>query len=68
MKVAQTFDEVEEKKLDLNIIADPYINTFAQKMMEFSNDLNENEWLNTDDIKEEYLPAIREFILNITGL
>lgn len=68
MKVAQTFDEVEEKKLDLNIIADPYINAFAQKMMEFSNDLNENEWLNTDDIKEEYLPAIREFILNITGL
>lgn len=68
MKVAQTFYEVEEKKLDLNIIADPYINAFAQKMMEFSNDLNENEWLNTDDIKEEYLPAIREFILNITGL
>ena len=68
MKVAQTFDEVEEKKLDLNIIAAPYINAFAQKMMEFSNDLNENEWLNTDDIKEEYLPAIREFILNITGL
>ena len=68
MKVAQTFDEVEEKKLDFNIKADPYINAFAQKMMEFSNDLNENEWLDTDDIKEEYLPAIREFILNITGL
>jgi len=68
MRVAQTLDEVEEKKLDFSIISDPYINAFAQKMMELSNDLNENEWIDADDIKEEYLPAIREFIWNITGL
>ena len=68
MKIAKNFDQIEEKQLDFIIIADPYINAFAQRMMELSDDLNEDDSLDVDDIKEKYLPAIREFIFNITGL
>ena len=68
MKIAETFEQVEEKKLNLNVVADPYLNAFAEKMMKLSNTLAEDEWVDIDDIKEDYLPAIREFILNITGL
>lgn len=59
MKIAKTFDQVEEKQLDLSVISDPYINAFAQRMMELSNDLNEDDSLDVDDIKEEYFGCYR---------
>jgi len=72
MRVAKTFEEVEDKKIPQEIFKNEYLNKFANKMMELSNRLNEiddNDVFADDlDIKKDYLPAIREFILNITGL
>ena len=66
-KVAETFDEIEIRQLPESVVHDPYINAFAEKLMHLSNRLNEagrDDW----DIAADYLPAIREFIANITGL
>lgn len=72
MKIAKTFDEKEYKNLSSEIMNNHYLQQFAEKMMELSNRLNEiedDDVLRDDiDIKEDYLPAIQEFIMNITGL
>jgi hypothetical protein len=72
IKIATNFDEIQEHELSKVIIDNPYLQQFANKMMELSNRLNEIEdveegYIESDDydIKEDYLPAIREFILNI---
>ena len=72
IKIATNFDEIQEHELSKGIMDNPYLQQFANKMMELSNRLNEIEDveqgdLESDDydIKEDYLPAIREFILNI---
>ena len=74
MKVARKFEEITEYNLPRSITDNEYLNKFASKMMSLSNELddveedidyNDNELY---DLKEKYLPAIREFILNITGL
>ncbi len=72
IKIATNFDEIQEHALLKVIVDNPYLQQFANKMMELSNRLNEIEdveegSIESDDydIKEDYLPAIREFILNI---
>lgn len=72
MKIANTFEEKTMYSLPKEVIENEYIQKFADKLMGLSNRLNEVD--NSDvfddafDIKEDYLPAIQEFILNITGL
>ena len=72
MKVATTFEEKEDRNLPLEITKNEYLNKFADKMMNLSNRLNEieddDDFRDDIDIKEDYLPAIQEFIMNITGL
>jgi len=72
MKIAKTFDEKEYKDLSSEIMNNQYLQQFVEKMMELSNRLNEiedDDVLRDDiDIKDDYLPAIQEFIMNITGL
>jgi len=72
MKIAKTFDEKEYKNLSSEIMNNHYLQQFAEKMMELSNRLHEiedDDVLRDDiDIKDDYLPAIQEFIMNITGL
>ena len=72
MKVATKFEEKEYKNLPLEVTKNEYLNEFADKMMNLSNRLNEiedDDYFRDDlDIKEDYLPAIQEFILNINGL
>lgn len=72
MKVAEKFDQVTEHNLPEEITSDKYLNAFATKLMDLSNRLNEidddDTFDDAIDIKQDYLPAIREFILNITGL
>lgn len=41
MKVAGTFDEVEDKNLPPEITRNPYLNKFTEKLMDLSNRLNE---------------------------
>lgn len=71
-KIATNFKEVKHFNLPAEITNHPYIAAFADKMMTLSNRLNEiedgDEFNDAADIKEEYLPAIREFIWNTTGL
>jgi hypothetical protein len=59
-------------KEELNLSQSKYLNDFAQKLMNLSNRLNEiedDDYLRDDiDIKEDYLPDIREFIFKVTGL
>jgi hypothetical protein len=51
---------------------DKFIKGFAQHMMNLSNRLNEFEdedgFRDDHDIKEDYLPKIRQFIAHTTGL
>ena len=51
---------------------DKFIQNFAQEMMNLSNRLNEVEdddtFRDEIDIKEDYLPKIRQFIATTTGL
>lgn len=72
IKIAERFDDVKEHPLSPEILGNEYLNKFASKMMLLSNRLNEieddEEFRDDYDIKEDYLPAIREFIANITGL
>jgi len=72
MKVATTFEEKEDRNLPLEVTKNEYLNKFADKMMNLSNRLNEieddDDFRDDLDIKEDYLPAIQEFIMNITGL
>lgn len=71
IKIAESFNDVSEHNLSPEILGNEYINKFATKMMKLSNRLNEiedDELRDDFDIKEDYLPALREFILNITGL
>ena len=72
MKVATTFEEKEDRNLPLEVTKNEYLNKFADKMMNLSNRLNEieddDDFRDDIDIKEDYLPAIQEFIMNITGL
>lgn len=73
IKIATNFNEIEEYNLPEEVLSNPYLQQFANQMMRLSNRLNEIEeceegYIESDDldIKEDYLPAIREFILNIT--
>ena len=72
MKVATKFEEKEDRNLPVEVTKNEYINKFADKMMLLSNRLNEiednDDFADDLDIKEDYLPAIQEFILNINGL
>lgn len=72
MKIATTFEEKEDRNLPLEVTKNEYLNKFADKMMNLSNRLNEieddDDFRDDLDIKEDYLPAIQEFIMNITGL
>ena len=72
MKVAESFKEIKEIKLPIEVVKNEYINAFTDKMMQLSNRLNEinddAEFDDALDIKEDYLPAMREFIANIVGL
>lgn len=72
MKIAENFDEITLHDLPSEIIKNKYLSLFADKLMHLSNRLNEideeDEFTDDLDIKEDYLPAIREFIANITGL
>lgn len=72
MKVATKFEEKEDRNLPLEVTKNEYLNKFADKMMNLSNRLNEieddDDFRDDLDIKEDYLPAIQEFIMNITGL
>ena len=72
MKVATTFEEKEDRNLPLEVTKNEYLNKFADKMMNLSNRLNEieddDDFRDDLDIKEDYLPAVQEFIMNITGL
>jgi hypothetical protein len=51
---------------------DKFIQGFAQHMMNLSNRLNEcedeDDFRDDHDIKEDYLPKIRQFIAHTTGL
>ena len=70
--IASRFEEVREYELPIEVWQDHYLQKFANKMMNLSNRLNEIDdddiFNDAVDIKEDYLPAIREFILNLTGL
>lgn len=71
MKIATTFDEIETGKISTAAANDPYIQAFAQQLMSMSNTLNEAEYdpyIDVAVITEEFLPSIREFIANTTGL
>lgn len=72
IKIAKKFEEVTEYSLPLTVSSNEYIQQFADKMMVLSNRLNEidddDDFDDALDIKQEFLPAIREFILNTTGL
>jgi ATP-dependent helicase/DNAse subunit B len=76
IKIAKTFDEIQQHNLSKVILENSYLQQFANKMMELSNRLNEIEQLEDEgyiepddyDIKEDYLPAIREFIVNIANM
>ena len=72
MKIATTFEEKEDRNLPLEVTKNEYLNKFADKLMSLSNRLNEieddDDFRDDLDIKEDYLPAIQEFIMNITGL
>lgn len=72
MKVATKFEEKEDRNLPLEVTKNEYLNKFADKMMNLSNRLNEieddDDFADDLDIKEDYLPAIQEFIMNINGL
>lgn len=72
MKIATKFEEKEDRNLPLEVTKNEYLNKFADKMMYLSNRLNEieddDDFRDDLDIKEDYLPAIQEFIMNITGL
>lgn len=72
MKVATKFEEKEDRNLPLEVTKNEYLNKFADKMIHLSNRLNEiqddDDFADDLDIKEDYLPAIQEFIMNITGL
>jgi hypothetical protein len=71
MKIAATFNEIETGKISPDAANDKYIQAFAQKMMEMSNMLVESEedaYIDVEVIKDEFLPSIREFIANTTGL
>lgn len=70
VKVATKYSEKINHDLPEQITKDKYLNAFADKMMKLSNRLNEveHEFDDAIDIKENYLPAIQEFILNINGL
>jgi len=76
IKIAETFDDIQEHNLSKEILENPYLQQFANKMMELSNRLNEIEELEDEgyiepddyDIREDYLPAIREFIINIANM
>jgi hypothetical protein len=70
IKIAEKLADVTEFNLSPEILGNEYLNKFATKMMLLSNRLNEieddNDFADDLDIKEDYLPAIREFIWNIT--
>ena len=74
MKIAENFENIEEMKLSQEIVNNEYLQAFAQKMMNLSNRLNEvdedndPEMRDDYDIREDYLPSIREFIWNISHL
>lgn len=74
MEIANDFSKVKDYNLSKEIKENEYIKKFADRMMDLSNRLNEveddpdKEWRDDEDIYENYLPCIREFILNITGL
>ena len=72
MRAATTFEEKEDRNLPLEVTKNEYLNKFADKMMNLSNRLNEieddDDFRDDLDIKEDYLPAVQEFIMNITGL
>ena len=65
--VAKNFNEIKEMSLPLVITKDPYINSFAELLMQLSNELDMEEDEGFDDL-DYYRPAIQEFIYNITGL
>lgn len=70
-KTANTFDDIQEISLPKEVRNHPYLQAFAERMMKLSNRLNEiedNTSRDDYDIQEDYLPAIREFIINFTGL
>lgn len=67
MKVAKNWDDVETGKTTPEVINDPYIKAFADMLMDLSNDAND-EHCNSRWVLNEYMPAIREFIANVTGL
>lgn len=64
------FKEVEDKNLPHEVISNEYLNSFAQVLMQLSNRLSEVEEGDFRDDEDllEYLPEIRQYILNITGL
>jgi len=75
IKIAKTFDEIQEHNISKVILENSYLQQFANKMMELSNRLNEIEEVEIGciepddyDIREDYLPAIREFIVNIANM
>lgn len=70
IKVATKFSEKLNHSLPEEITKDEYLNAFADKMMHLSNRLNEvnHAWDDAADIRDDYMPAIQEFILNINGL
>ena len=67
-----TFEEIRELNLSQEVRNDKYVQEFANTMMNLSNRLNEitdnDPFDDALDIKDDYLPSIREFIVNTTGL
>lgn len=71
MKIANRMEEIEPKELTKEVRECEYIRVFVSKMMSLSNRLNEidddDEFNDALDIKENYLPAIQEFIFSVEG-
>lgn len=75
MKQEQIINELEEEfpeALTKEIYDNPYLKNFTDKMMLLSNRLNEIGYNDTIDdvldIKEDFLPFIRDFIYRMNGL
>jgi len=68
----RTMDDVELLSIPQEVRDNKYIKHFANVMMRLSNELNDvdedDEFSELKDVRDDFSPEIRRFILTITGL
>lgn len=70
IKIARKFREVETYQFDVKEFHhNPYLEEFVEQMKRLSNRLNEieDDFDDAWDIKEDFHPAIQQFIFTVEG-